>query len=119
MFAYEIPNLRFSLPAGGAVARHRFVSAANDAAVQATAATPVIGASMNEVTTEELGAGGRIVEIADGIVMIEAAGAIASGAAVYADANGKATTTSGAGGVAGVAITAAAAANELIAVKVK
>ena len=118
MFAYEIPNLRFSLPAGGAVARRRFVSVASDAAIQATAATRVIGASMNEVTTEENTAGGHIVEIADGIVMVEAAGAITSGAAVYADANGKATATEGTAGAAGIAITAAAAAGELVAVKI-
>ena len=64
MFAYEIPNLRFSLPAGGAVAQRRFVSAANDAAIQATASTQVIGASMNEVTAGELAKNDRIVEIA-------------------------------------------------------
>ena len=118
MYAYEIPGLRFSLPAGGAVARCRFVSASGDKAVQATAATPVIGASMNEVTATELSAGERIVEISDGIVMVEASGAIASGAAVYANAEGKATTTAGTAPVAGVAITAATGAGQLIAVKI-
>lgn len=116
MFAYEIPGLRFSLPAGGAVARCRFVSAANDKAIQATASTQIIGASMNEVTSAENTAGGHIVEIADGIVMVEAAGAIDSGAAVYADANGKAASSGTI--VAGVAITAATAAGMLIAVKI-
>lgn len=116
MFAYEIPNLRFSLPAGGAVARHRFVAAANDAAIQATADTPVIGASMNLVTAEEIEAGERIVEIADGIVMVEAAGAIASGAAVYSNAEGKATATGTT--AVGVAITAATGAGALVAVKI-
>lgn len=115
MYAYEIPNLRFSLPAGGAVARCRFVSAANDAAIQATASTEVIGASMNLVTAEEFAAGGRIVEIADGIVMVEAAGTITSGAAVYADAEGKATGTGDK--VAGIAITGATA-GQLVAVKI-
>lgn len=119
MYAYEIPNLRFSLPAGGAVAHHRFVSAANDKAVQATNATPVIGASMNEVTAAEIAAGERIVEIADGIVIVEAGAQVASGAAVYANAEGKAVTTEGTAGVAGVAITAASAAGQLIAVKIK
>lgn len=117
MYAYEIPNLRFSLPAGGAVARCRFVSVANDKAIQATASTQVIGASMNLVTAEEIAAGERIVEIADGIVMVEAAGAITSGAAVYSDANGKAIGT-GNGTVAGVALTAGAA-GDLVAVKIK
>lgn len=118
MYAYEIPNLRFSLPAGGAVARHRFVSVANDKAIQATASTAVIGASMNLVTAEEVAANERIVEIADGIVMVEAAGAITSGATVYSDATGKATATAG-DNVAGVAITAAAANGDLVAVKIK
>ena len=119
MYAYEIPNLRFSLPAGGAVARHRFVSVASDKAIQATAATEVIGASMNLVTAEEIADGERIVEIADGIVMVEAAGAITAGVAVYADASGKATATAGtAKTVAGVAITAAKANGDIIAVKI-
>ena len=116
MNAYEIPNLRFSLPAGGAVARCRFVSVdSNGNGVQATASTQVIGASMNLVTADELAAGGRIVEVADGIVMVEAGAAITSGAAVYADADGKAAATGTI--VAGVAITAATAAGQLVAVK--
>ena len=117
MYAYEIPNLRFSLPAGGAVVRHRFVSVSSEKAIQATATTPVIGASMNEVTAAENTAGERIVEIADGIVMVEASGAITSGVAVYADASGKATATADKGDAAGIAITAATAAGDLIAVK--
>lgn len=117
MNAYEIPNLRFSMPAGGAVARCRFVSVdANGNGIQATASTQVVGASMNLVTADDFAAGDRIVEIADGIVMVEAAGSITSGAAVYADANGKATSTGT--NVAGVAITGAAAAGELVAVKI-
>ena len=118
MFAYEIPGLRFSLPAGGAVARHRFVSVSAEKAIQATAATQVIGVSMNEVTAEELAKNERIVEIADGIVMVAAAGAITAGVAVYADANGKATATEGTGAAAGIAITAATGADQLIAVKI-
>jgi hypothetical protein len=115
MFAYEIPGLRFSLPAGGAVARCRFVSVANDAAVQATASTAVVGVSTNLVTADELAAGERIVEIADGIVMVEAAGAIASGAKVGPDAEGKAVVATDT--ACGVAITAATGAGQLIAVK--
>ena len=116
MHAYEIPNLRFSLPAAGRVRRYRFVSVSNEGAVQADATTQVIGASMNEVGKDEESEG-RIVEIADGIVMVEASGAITSGAAVYADNSGMATATKGTGNVAGVAITAATAAGDLIAVK--
>lgn len=115
MYAYEIPGLRFSLPAGGAVAQHRFVSVANDAAVQATASTKVVGVSMNEVTAAELAKNERIVEIADGIVMVEAGGAITSGAGVAANADGKAVTATDA--TIGIAITAATAAGQLIAVK--
>lgn len=116
MNAYEIPNLRFSLPAGGAVARCRFVSVNGESkGIQATATTQIIGVSMNLVTTEEVAAGDRIVEIADGIVMVEAAGSISAGAAVYSDAEGKATGTGTL--VAGVAITGASAAGELVAVK--
>lgn len=117
MNAYEIPNLRFSLPAGGAVARCRFVSVnAEGKGVQATAATEVIGASMNLTTAEEIAMNEHIVEIADGIVMVEAAGAISAGAAVYSDANGKATATGDK--KAGVAITGATAAGNLVAVKI-
>lgn len=119
MYAYEIPNLRFSLPAGGAVAHRRFVAVVDEKATQATAATPVIGASMNEVTADEIAKNERIIEIADGIVMVEAAGAITSGALVYADANGMATTTKGTAEAAGTAITAATGAGQLVAVKIK
>lgn len=117
MNAYEIPNLRFSLPAGGAVARCRFVSVNADGnGVQATASTQVIGASMNLITAEENTAGGHIVEIADGIVMVESAAAITAGAAVYSDANGKVAATGTI--IAGVAITGATAAGQLVAVKI-
>lgn len=102
MNAYEIPNLRFSMPAGGTVARARFVAAdASGNGIQAIATSNIIGASMNSVST------GQVLEIADGIVMVEAAGNVASGALVYADANGKATASGTI--VAGVAITAGAA----------
>ena len=81
MFAYEIPGMRFSLPAGAAVARRRFVSVdANSNGILATASTPVVGVSMNEA------AAGQVLEVADGIVMVEAAGAVTAGAAVYAGA---------------------------------
>lgn len=117
MNAYEIPNLRFSMPAGGAVAKCRFVSVdANGNGIQATAATQVVGASMNLVTADDFTAGDRIVEVADGIVMVEAAGAITAGTAVSSNADGKATTAGDI--VAGVAITGATAAGELVAVKI-
>ncbi len=108
--AYEIPNLRFSLPAGGAVKRHRFVKVGTDGVgVAATASTDiVIGASMNEVTN------GQVLEVADGIVIVEASAAIAAGAAVVATTDGKAVTGEG----TMVALTAASAAGEFVAVKI-
>ena len=115
MYAFEIPGLRFSMPAGGAVARHRFVSIADDAAIQATASTQVVGVSTNEVTAAELEKNERVVEIADGIVIVEAAGAIASGAGVAADANGMAVTATT--NAIGVALTAATGAGQLISIK--
>lgn len=112
MFAFEIPGQRFSLPAGADVERCRFVSAnANSAGITATAATQVIGVSMNKA------AANQVLEIADGIVVVEAAGAVTAGTAVYAAADGRATTTAGTGNVAGIALTGATAAGEFITVK--
>ena len=112
MYAYEIPGLRFSLPAGAEVKQHRFVSVTTGSkGIMATAATAVIGVSMNEVKADQ------VLEVADGIVIVEAGGAIAEGAVVYADAAGKATATKGTSNPAGVAITAASADGELVTVK--
>lgn len=112
MFAYEIPGTRFSLPAGADVKRYHFVAINGDSAgITATAASQVIGVAMNTVKTDE------VLEIADGIVMVEAAGAVTPGTAVYAAADGRATTTEGTGNVAGIALTAASAAGDIITVK--
>lgn len=115
MFAFEIPGLRFSLPAGGAVALHRFVTVDGTGAKQGTASASIIGASMNEVTAKELEANERIVEIADGIVIVEAGGEVAAGAKVSCDASGKAVE--GGDTPCGVALTAATADGQLITVK--
>ena len=113
MFAYEIPGMRFSLPAGGAIAQRRFVSVNVDGnGIQSTAATAVVGVSMNEVKANQ------VLEVADGLVMVETAGAINAGVEVYSDAEGKATTTKGTLAAAGVAITGATGAGEIITVKV-
>lgn len=110
MFAYEIPGMRFSLPAGADIARRRFVSVdASSNGVAATAATQVVGVSMNEVKA------GQVLEVADGIVMVEAAAAITAGAAVYASADGKAAATGDK--VVGTALTTATGAGEIITVK--
>lgn len=111
MNAYEIPGLRFSLPAGADVARSRFVSVgSNGNGIQATTSTAIIGASMNQTKI------GEVLEVADGIVMVEAAEAITAGASVYSDASGKVVKTGTV--IAGVAITAATAAGQLVAVKI-
>ena len=110
MNAYEIPSLRFSLPAGGAVKRHRFVAVdANSNGIQAVANSNIIGASMNETSA------GQVLEIADGIVMVEAAKAVTAGSLAYADADGKVTDTGTV--VAGIVITSAVAGG-LAAVKI-
>ncbi len=112
MNAYEIPNLRFSLPAGEDVSRRRFVTAdANGAAVLATADGKTIGVSMTEA------ASGEALDVADGIVIVEASAEIAAGAEVSVAASGKAVTA-GAGDVVGIAITGAAAAGQYITVKI-
>ena len=108
MFACEIPGQRFSLPAGADVERFRFVSAnANSNGVTATAATPIIGVSMNKA------AAGQVLEVADGIVMVEAGAAVTAGVAIAPNANGQAIAGDG----PAVALTSATAAGELITVK--
>ena len=111
MHAYEIPNLRFSLPAGGDVARRRFVNVNSDSAgVLATAKGAAIGVSMNQTAT------GDVLEIADGIVMVEAGGIIAAGSDVEVGALGKAVAKTDGIGV-GVAITGATGAGQFVAIK--
>ena len=109
--AYEIPNLRFSLPAGEDIARRRFISVnSSGEGVIATAAGSAIGVSMNQA------ADGEVLEIADGIVMVEAGGAITAGAGIEVGADGKAVTNTGGIGI-GIALTGAASAGNIVAVK--
>ena len=108
MFAFEIPGQRISMPAGADVARYRFVSVdANSNGIPATASTPIVGVSMNQA------AAGQVLEIADGVVMVEAGAAVTAGVAVTSDAEGKAVAGEG----NAVALTSATAAGELITVK--
>jgi hypothetical protein len=73
---------------------------------------------MNAVETDAgVTAAQQIVEVADGIVIVEAAAAITPGVKVSPDAAGKAVATTTETIVAGTAITGAAAAGEYIAVK--
>lgn len=109
MFAFEIPGQRFSMPAGADVERCRFVSVnENSAGITATAATKIVGVSMNKV------AAGQVLEIADGIVVVEASAAVTAGVAVTSAADGRAVAGEG----PAIALTSAAAAGELITVKI-
>lgn len=109
--AYEIPNLRFSLPAGANIPRRRFVSVnSSGEGVIATAGGLTIGVSMNEA------AAGEVLEVADGIVVVEAGAAITAGAGIEVGTDGKAVTTSS-GVVVGTALTNAASANLFVTVK--
>lgn len=110
MNAYEIPGLRYSLPAGGDIERHRFVTVdENSNGIQAVADSNIIGVSMNKTSA------GQVLEIADGIVMVEAAKAVTAGKIAYADADGKVTDAGTV--VAGIVITSAVAGG-LAAVKI-
>lgn len=109
--AYEIPNLRFSLPAGEDIPRRRFIGVnASGEGVIATAGGLTIGVSMNEA------AAGEVLEVADGIVVVEAGGAIEAGASISIAEDGRAVTTSD-GVVVGTALTNAASANLFVTVK--
>jgi len=109
--AYEIPNLRFSLPAGEDIPRRRFVSVnSSGEGVIATAGGATIGVSMNEA------ADGEVLEIADGIVIVEAGGAITPGDGIEVGTDGKAVTNTN-GVVVGTALTGAASANLFVTVK--
>lgn len=112
MNAYEIPNLRFSLPAGGAVPRRRFVAVnSSGEGVLATAAGATIGVSMNEAADEE------VLEVADGLVMVEAEEAITAGTYVEVGTDGKAAAAD-AGVKVAYAITGATAPGHLVTVKI-
>lgn len=109
--AYEIPNLRFSLPAGEDIPRRRFVGVnSSGKGVIATAAGSAIGVSMNQA------ADGEVLEIADGIVMVEAGAAITAGDGIEVGTAGKAVTNTSGIGI-GIALTGAAGAGNLVAVK--
>lgn len=111
MTAYEIPNMRFSAEAGADVARRRFVKInTSGKGVQAAAGEVVVGVSMNDPKN------GEVLEIADGILMVEAAAAIGAGVQVQSDADGKAILKD-TGIAVGVTLTSATVAGELLTVK--
>jgi hypothetical protein len=85
--AYEIPSLRFSSIAAEAITRRRFIKPTTETtASMADAGEAVIGVSMNDPASSE------VLEIADGIVMVEAGGTVAVGAEVQSGTNGVAVT---------------------------
>lgn len=104
MNAYEIPNFRFSLPAGSTFNPNRFVSVNSDGnGIQAIATTHIVGVSYNK------GISGDVMEVATGILMVETGAAVTAGTTVSADADGKAipTPTEGTPIIAGLALTSA------------
>lgn len=114
--AYEIPGSQFSLPATTAIGRYRFVSIdATGQAIQATASTDVIGVSRNEIDPVKY-PDAQVVDIADGIMMVEAAEAIPCGSKVASNADGNAIVATGDTHV-GIAFSDAAATGTIIAVK--
>ena len=118
MHAFEIPNLRFSVPAGANVPRRRFVTVnASGEGVLASAENYAIGVSMNDANT------GEVLEVSDGIVIVETGEAVPAGAKVSVGADGKAVTATEASvdteatPVVGIALTGAGAGGT-IAVKI-
>jgi hypothetical protein len=112
MAAYEIPNLRFSAESGAAVARRRFVKInEQEQGVQVGAGEAAVGVSTQPTTKA-----GEVLEIADGILMVEAGAAIIAGQSVEADADAKAIPLAE-GTKIGIAVTNAGAAGELVSVK--
>ena len=98
MYAFEIPNLRFSGEAGEKIEMYRFVMMHSDGKYKtATTSGGVVGVSKCPADV------GQVLEIADGIVQVQAGGAIQPGASVECNAQGKAVT--GATTPIGVALT--------------
>ena len=113
MAAYEIPNMRFSAEAGAVVERRRFVKINEDEqGVKAGEGDAVVGASMVDAGV------GEVLEIANGIVIVEAADEIEAGSEVQSDANGKAIPLDQ-GTVAGIAMTNASGSGALVSVLIK
>ena len=112
MHAYEIPNLRFSVPAGANIPRRRFITInASGEGILASEGGYVIGVSMNDADA------GEVLEVSDGIVIVETGEAVSAGAKVSVGADGKAVTATAATPVVGIAITGAGAGGT-IAVKI-
>ena len=113
MAAYEIPNMRFSAEAGAAIERRRFITInADEQGVHAGAGDAVIGASMVDADV------GEVLEIANGIVIVEAAAEITAGSEVQSDADGRVIPIDQ-GHVAGIAMTNASGEGALVSVMIR
>ena len=113
--AFETPGFSFSLEAAADLSaeQHTFMVAnASGEAAQAGAGVHTIGVLQNDPSAQ-----GRAAAImADGVSKVVAGAAGAAGANVTPDANGEAVTAGMGDVVAGIALEAAAAQGELIAV---
>lgn len=112
--AYEIPGLRFTGIANKEIPLHRFCKAVaeGDNMFEVCGADDkAIGVSRNHAGIAEP------IEVADGICIVEASEAIESGASVAAAEEGKAAVATEGGIINGVALTAASAAGQYVAVK--
>lgn len=117
--AYEIPGIRFSLPAGGVVPRYTFVSIdpQGKGVVANGTSLPVIGSSQNEVT-DNYDIDDQVLEICgDGIAIVTASAEITIGALVGCTADGQANVASDAASAVGIAMTHATGADILMSVK--
>lgn len=112
MYAFEIPNLRFSGEASEEIEQYRLITVdANGKYKHASIATHPVGASRCPAKP------GQVVEIADGIVMVASVDAVKPGKYVKAIAGGKVSeATNFADDSVGVALTASKA-NGLLAIK--
>lgn len=110
MPAYEIPKLRFSTSAAEAITRRRFVKPTTaDTFSMAEIGDAPVGVSMNDPKQDET------LEVADGIVMVEAGGTVVAGARATCGANGVAHSA-GPGATVGCFLTGGDA-GELVTVK--
>lgn len=107
MSKQSIPLLTIDRVAAGAIAAHRFVSAVG---AQVVADANAIGVSRLAAA----GAGERIPVDVLGTTTVQAGAAIANGATLKSDANGKAITWAAAGAKLAIALEAAGGADELI-----
>ena len=116
--AFEIPGFSYSLEASADLSAEQFtfmVADANGEAAQAGAGDDAVGVLQNDPAAQGEAANLQTF----GISKVVAGAAVASGAQVMSDATGRAITATGTGAfVTGVALQAAANADEIIAVLV-